>query len=157
MNEEESWYRGRAQQFSQYTDKITGNWDTIYDVLCVYAYLGDNHDGRIWGSAADGTLVTAWDYLHDYMHVNCTHSKTEPTTLEERALYAVDYVERHVIEPAKRVFGEDIFNVYTQTAGATYGNINVYNADGSVNQDLIELLEDELQREFRISRCGCCT
>lgn len=124
-----------AQKYAPYNDKITGNMSSIYDILSCYMYLGDYHSGTIWGD------INVKEYLTDYMKFPCTHSVNEPTTVEEQAAYVVDYIDNKVIKIAKEVFGEGIL---IQNDGAFYGEIEIYNSDGTVNSSKMEELDSYL-------------
>lgn len=90
----------KAQEYAPYNSKITGNMNSVYDIFCAYMYLGDYHNGRIWGD------VNAKTYLTEYMNFPCTHSESDLTTKEERAAYVVDYIDNHMIRIAIEIFGE---------------------------------------------------
>lgn len=125
----------KAQIYKDYTDKITGEMDSIYDIMCAYAFLGSFHDGTIFGD------VNVKTYLVDYMGYNCTHDLSEATTTEEQALYAVDYVDNHIINVARNIFGESIFS--SPYNSDFYGGIEIYNSDGTtVNQEKIAELNN---------------
>ena len=97
-----------AQKYAPYNDKITGQMNSIYDIFCAYAYLGDYHNGSIGAG-----VKNVKDYLVNFMHYPCNHALTDPTTIEEQAAYAVDYIDNHILLMAKDIFGEDIVNSMT--------------------------------------------
>lgn len=133
----------KAQVYAPYSNKITGNMDTIYDIFCCYAFLGAYHNGKI----CEGVNVKT--YLVDYMNFNCSHGLDEATTTEEQAAYAVDYVDNHIIQVAKNIFGEGIIS-----SGNSWGDINLYNSDGSVNEAKIQELEYAFENEFNLVRAN---
>ena len=94
----------KAQLYAPYSDKITGNMNSIYDVYSAYMFLGERHNGRMW----DGVNVK--QYLVKYLHLDCTHGLEDPTTLEEQAAYVVAYIDNNLIAKAKEIFGSKIYS-----------------------------------------------
>ncbi len=94
----------KAQLYAPYSDKITGNMNSIYDVYSAYMFLGERHNGRMW----DGVNVK--QYLVKYLHLDCTHGLDDPTTLEEQAAYVVAYIDNNLIAMAKEIFGSKIYS-----------------------------------------------
>lgn len=127
-----------AKLYAPYNDKITGNMNSIYDILSAYMFLGRYHNGRISGD------INVKMYLTEYMNFPCSHSEEEETTLEERAAYVVNYIDNKVLKIAKQIFGEDIINGGYNSD--FYGGIEIYNSDGSVNEDRIKELDDYLTK-----------
>lgn len=130
----------KAKLYAPYNNKITGSMHSIYDIYCAYMYLGDYHSGKIWED------VNAKQYLTEYMNFPCTHSESEPTTLEEQAAYVVDYIDNHMIKIAIKIFGEGI--IYGKYNTDFYGGINIYNSDGSVNAEKMQELDTYLTRNL---------
>lgn len=125
----------KAKLYAPYNDKITGNMNSIYDIFSAYMFLGNYHNGKIWGN------VNVKKYLTEYMNFPCSHSESEATTLEEQAAYVVDYIDNHMIKIAKQIFGESIMN-----NSDFYGGTEIYNSNGSVNEDKIKELDNYLTR-----------
>lgn len=130
----------KAQIYSEYNDKITGSMNTIYDIFCVYSFLGNTHDSTIWGS------INAKTYLVDYMNFPCSHELSDDTTYEEQAAYAVDYIDNRIVRQAINIFGQEI--VYGRYNSDFYGGIEIYNSDGSVQEEKIEELNTYLTRDL---------
>lgn len=126
----------KAQEYSEYNEKITGNMNSIYDVLCAYMYLGDYHSGHIFGN------VNVKQYLTQYMHFPCTHEESAPTTKEEQAAYVVSYIDNNVVRIATEIFGDSVISIESGEYNSDfYGGIEIYNNDGSVNSSKMDELE----------------
>lgn len=138
----------RAQKWSQYNEKLSGNPDTnIYVLYCRYAYLGDKHlcdepdfsnpkgieyyksNGSTWGSGGRIYIYEMYEngglYTGKYSEM-CGHKNADdPTTDQEKADYAV-YTTETRVNIAKNIFGEQ--------ALSSYGN-------GEIGQQIINAAE----------------
>lgn len=90
----------RSIEFSSVNNKYTGGVNNIYDIWSIYAYLGDTHNSKVYGTVNVKEYITR--YLTD---INCDHNLNDPTTTEEKAAYIVNYVDRGIAKVAKNIFG----------------------------------------------------
>lgn len=128
----------KATLYAPYNEKITGKMNSIYDIFSAYMFLGRYHNGQISGD------INVKMYLTEYMNFPCSHSEDEETTLEEQAAYVVNYIDNNLLKIARQIFGDDIIDGGYNSD--FYGEIEIYNSDGSVNEDRIKELDDYLTR-----------
>lgn len=90
----------RSSSFKTVNNKFTGSASNIYDIWCIYAWLGDDHQSIVYGSTTVKQFINT--YLKD---IECNHGLVDPTTVEERAAYIEYYVDNGIAKIAKEIFG----------------------------------------------------
>lgn len=91
----------RSSSFKTVNSKYTGTASNLYDIWCIYAWLGDNHQSIVYGSINVKQFITS--YLEN---IECNHGLTDPTTVEEQAAYIEYYVDNGIAKIAKEIFGD---------------------------------------------------
>lgn len=90
----------RSGEFSTVNSKFSGGVSNIYDIWSIYAYLGDDHQSKVYGT------VNVKEYITRFLtEIECNHSLTDPTTTEEKAAYIVSYIDKGATKIAKEMFG----------------------------------------------------
>lgn len=90
----------RSGLFREVNNKFSGGASNIYDVWSIYAWLGDDHQSKVYGTVNVKEYITR--FLTD---IECNHSLADPTTTEEQAAYIVDYIDNRAAKVGKDVFG----------------------------------------------------
>ncbi len=88
-----------AGKYATVNSKFNPSIVSIYDLWSAYAYLGDKHDGKVYGD------TNVKEFIDRYLDVECNHSLTDETTVEEQAAYIVYYVDNCMTKIAKDIFG----------------------------------------------------
>lgn len=90
----------RSTSFKTVNNKFTGSPSNLYDVWCIYAWLGDDHQSTVYKG------VNVKDFITRYLtNIECNHSLTDPTTVEEQAAYIEYYVDNGIAKIAQEIFG----------------------------------------------------
>ncbi len=91
----------RSSSFKTVNNKFTGSASNLYDIWCIYAWLGDDHQSIVYGS------VNVKEFISRYLkNIECNHGLIDPTTVEEQAAYIEYYVDNGIAKIAKEIFGD---------------------------------------------------